>query len=86
MARGFLSGFAKAMIFRKLDALGAGDSDDEFRKDGSKRVMRVRGVGFAWRGVELCRDGDEQGFGIRVSGPEVKKRVCRFGKAFAPMG
>lgn len=43
IARGFLSGFAKAMIFRKLDALGAVDSDEVW-KDGSTRVMRARRV------------------------------------------
>jgi hypothetical protein len=45
--RGFLSGFAKAMIFRKLDTLGAvaGDSDELWPKNGSSRVMRARRVG-----------------------------------------
>lgn len=48
MTRGFRSGFAKAMIFRKLDAVGAGDSSNDCRKDGSNRVMRVSRGGFAW--------------------------------------
>lgn len=44
IARGFRSGFARAIIFRKLDVLGAVDSD-EFWEDGSSRVMRARSVG-----------------------------------------
>jgi hypothetical protein len=83
MARGFLSGFAKASIFRKLDVLGAG-SDDEFWKDGSSRVMRLSRVGLEEGGVGLGVDGDEESFGLRGSTPEVSKRACMCTNRFEP--